>query len=248
MDIRILDVLLKDLPSDLKEEMYRIGKTSFKTTEDIVQSIVFAKIYKNTFYEKSMEKIINKFYSNVANGNYNSLNQKESHLMRTFHFECYEYVEQFIKFPNDVLKSYYTLVTGDHGSYYEFELEDLNCEIGVYENEKHRLKNPSAKYDWYIPIIERIPENKIKIYLQKNTVKYADYKIGKYYVSPYDILDFQCVEISLKDRKKLYEIKQLRQKTGLGIGECKKALVECDGDQDKAVEYLKRYGARVCRR
>lgn len=34
-------------------------------------------------------------------------------------------------------------------------------------------------------------------------------------------------------------VRTLRQRTGLGIGECKMALKECDDDLDKAVEWLK---------
>jgi hypothetical protein len=32
------------------------------------------------------------------------------------------------------------------------------------------------------------------------------------------------------------EVKALRQKTGAGMMDCKKALAECGGDSDKAVE------------
>lgn len=37
-------------------------------------------------------------------------------------------------------------------------------------------------------------------------------------------------------------VKQLRDKTGLGMGDCKKALVESGGDMDKAVEFLRKKG------
>ncbi len=37
-------------------------------------------------------------------------------------------------------------------------------------------------------------------------------------------------------------IKELRSKTGVGIMDCKKALKECNGDIDKAVEYLRKKG------
>ncbi len=37
-------------------------------------------------------------------------------------------------------------------------------------------------------------------------------------------------------------VKELREKTGAGIMDCKKALKECDGDMDKAVEFLKKKG------
>ena len=37
-------------------------------------------------------------------------------------------------------------------------------------------------------------------------------------------------------------VKQLREKTGVGIMDCKKALAECEGDMDKAVDYLRTKG------
>ena len=42
------------------------------------------------------------------------------------------------------------------------------------------------------------------------------------------------------------QVKELRERTGLGMMECKNALVECDGDIDKAIDLLrKRAGAKV---
>ncbi len=40
-------------------------------------------------------------------------------------------------------------------------------------------------------------------------------------------------------------VKQLRDLTGAGIMDCKKALVECDGDQEKAIEALRKKGAEL---
>jgi elongation factor Ts len=37
-------------------------------------------------------------------------------------------------------------------------------------------------------------------------------------------------------------IKDLRERTGSGIADCKKALVECDADVEKAIEYLRKKG------
>ena len=37
-------------------------------------------------------------------------------------------------------------------------------------------------------------------------------------------------------------VKELREKTGAGMMDCKKALVETDGDLDKAVSYLREQG------
>jgi elongation factor Ts len=38
------------------------------------------------------------------------------------------------------------------------------------------------------------------------------------------------------------QVKQLREKTGAGMMECKSALTEADGDQDKAVDLLRKKG------
>ncbi len=38
------------------------------------------------------------------------------------------------------------------------------------------------------------------------------------------------------------DVKELREKTGVGMMECKKALVESDGDMDKAFDYLRERG------
>lgn len=37
-------------------------------------------------------------------------------------------------------------------------------------------------------------------------------------------------------------VKQLREKTGAGMMDCKNALSECDGDMDKAVDFLRKKG------
>ncbi|WP_428261416.1 translation elongation factor Ts [Haliangium sp.] len=37
-------------------------------------------------------------------------------------------------------------------------------------------------------------------------------------------------------------IKDLRERTGSGMADCKKALVECDGDTEKAIEFLRKKG------
>jgi translation elongation factor Ts len=41
------------------------------------------------------------------------------------------------------------------------------------------------------------------------------------------------------------EINALRQRTGAGMMDCKKALIESDGDTDKAIEYLREKGQKL---
>ena len=38
------------------------------------------------------------------------------------------------------------------------------------------------------------------------------------------------------------QVKELRERTGAGMMECKKALVETDGDMDAAIEHLRKSG------
>ena len=38
------------------------------------------------------------------------------------------------------------------------------------------------------------------------------------------------------------QIKELRERTGSGMSDCKKALVECSGDIDQAIEFLRKKG------
>ena len=35
------------------------------------------------------------------------------------------------------------------------------------------------------------------------------------------------------------DVKTLRERTGAGMMDCKNALVECDGDMEKAIDYLR---------
>ena len=37
-------------------------------------------------------------------------------------------------------------------------------------------------------------------------------------------------------------VKDLREKTGAGMMDCKKALTECDGDMAKAIDWLREKG------
>ena len=41
------------------------------------------------------------------------------------------------------------------------------------------------------------------------------------------------------------DVNKLRQLTGVGMMDCKKALVECDGDFDKAIEFLRQKGQKM---
>ena len=44
------------------------------------------------------------------------------------------------------------------------------------------------------------------------------------------------------------DVQALREKTGAGMMDCKKALTETDGDMNKAVDVLRQEGRPRCRR
>ncbi len=44
------------------------------------------------------------------------------------------------------------------------------------------------------------------------------------------------------------QVKELRNKTGAGMMDCKKALVESGGDFEKAIEYLRKKGAMTAQK
>lgn len=44
------------------------------------------------------------------------------------------------------------------------------------------------------------------------------------------------------------DVKTLRETTGVGMMDCKKALVECDGDMDKAIEWLREKGLAAAKK
>lgn len=84
------------------------------------------------------------------------------------------------------------IVHGGRGDYIEFSREQIIPElVSKFGNEVS--KSTDFYYFWLYPI----NSPKTKVYFQQKTVKYADYKIGMYYVSPDEFMDF-------KDPEKLF--------------------------------------------
>ena len=80
-----------------------------------------------------------------------------------------------------IATSYRRVVIGDYGAFIEFAPEHL-----VKESIKPKFAGPQKKeasYLWY----ETKDPAQTKVYLQQHRVTYADYAIGKYYVSPDDV-------------------------------------------------------------
>lgn len=83
------------------------------------------------------------------------------------------------------------VVHGGRGDYIEFKREQIvpqllyKLSLTVFD-ERKAVKNPKYFYYWLIPATDDF----VKVYYQLEEVKYADYKIGYYYISPADIDNF----------------------------------------------------------
>ena len=100
-------------------------------------------------------------------------------------------VKQNIYLKNGTLfaTGYNRIVHSGRGDYVEFEKEHIVPKlISKFGNK------PTDDLDIYYWWLHPETDENTKVYLQKKTVKYADYKIGKYYVSPYLFKDFQDPE------------------------------------------------------
>jgi len=150
--------------------------------------------YKDIKFINDKEIYIwDKFWSNVENGNYNSLSSNESDIIRNIYkrdldkkkisISKNEFKQIFIISDSELfLAKWDRIVIGDHGPYIEANYSDSRLQLIVKPGKEYRTKFKHAKYDWLCPIYNE----DIKVYLQKGKVKYADYKVGKIYVSPYD--------------------------------------------------------------
>ena len=84
---------------------------------------------------------------------------------------------------------YNRIVHGGRGDYVEFELEQIVPKL-LYKFDN----KPTDDLDIYYWQMYPETDPNIKVYFQKKTVEYADYRIGKYYVSPYLFKDFRDPE------------------------------------------------------
>lgn len=85
-----------------------------------------------------------------------------------------------------ICSSFDRIVIGDYGAYIEFSSDQANKDIfTIATGQEYRLEPHynNVKYIW----LTINDDSQIKIYYQKNTVSYADYKPQKYYVSVYEV-------------------------------------------------------------
>ena len=84
---------------------------------------------------------------------------------------------------NQISGGYDRITIGDYGAFIEISEDKMNLDLlSIPSNQKFRLnKGFYGKYIWMTT------DGINKIYKQIGTVSYADYKIGCYYISPYEV-------------------------------------------------------------
>ena len=92
-------------------------------------------------------------------------------------------------------KTYERVVHGGRGDYVELKGEQIIPKLfekfnGRLFNEEQCNKDVDFYYYWLNPETDK----DTKVYYQLRTVKYADYKIGYYYISPSLLKDFKDPE------------------------------------------------------
>lgn len=98
----------------------------------------------------------------------------------------------YLKDGTQLATAYNRVVHGERGDYVELEPSQFDVELlSKFHNDIE--KDSPGYYYWLYPTGH--PD--VKIYKQVRTVKYADYKVGKYYISPIFLRDF-------KDKEKLF--------------------------------------------
>lgn len=93
-------------------------------------------------------------------------------------------VELFSKEGMPLCSGYKRIVVGGRGPYVEFTDEHINFKsFHVPKDQLYRLTDRRV----YYVELRSIDESNVKLYYQLQTVAYADYKIGMFYISPYDL-------------------------------------------------------------
>jgi hypothetical protein len=90
---------------------------------------------------------------------------------------------------------YERIVRGKRGAYVELTKEQILVELKSHFGTKvpDKITSEPFYYHWLEPI-----GRSEKIYWQINTVKYADYKIGFYYISPDLLMSFEEIDPNIK--------------------------------------------------
>jgi hypothetical protein len=91
-----------------------------------------------------------------------------------------------------IADGYVRVVIGARGPYVEIDNEQIwRSRLRVPAAEVYRFNDPHVFYATY----RSNDDSDVKVYWQKKPVDYADYQVGMYYVSPFDLVDREGGEL-----------------------------------------------------
>ena len=86
-----------------------------------------------------------------------------------------------------VANGYTRVVIGERGPYIEFLPGHLIWDsLKMPDEGKYRTEHPWKDKVFYV-VLRTKDQSNVKVYDQKRTVDYADYKVGLFYISPFDL-------------------------------------------------------------
>lgn len=98
----------------------------------------------------------------------------------------------YTKSGTPVATGYTRVVIGDRGHYIEFTTKQIIAKNFHIPKEQEYRKTDKCVY--YIEARSR-DASFIKLYYQRKTVKYADYKVGMVYISPFELKTDEIEEL-----------------------------------------------------
>lgn len=95
-----------------------------------------------------------------------------------------EFKEFYTRYGLKIAVGYNRIVYGGRGPYIEFDERHLRFKnLFIPQDSIWRIHSNKAFYVEY----RSVCPSYVKVYFQKKPVRYADYKIGLYYISPFDL-------------------------------------------------------------
>jgi hypothetical protein len=99
-------------------------------------------------------------------------------------------------------------VIGGRGPYIEFLPGHLIWDsLHIPDEEKYRLEHPWKDEAFYVEWRTK-DESNVKVYEQRKTVDYADYKVGLFYISPFDLYVEGGMVIGKLEKKKSRSVRE----------------------------------------
>ena len=138
--------------------------------------------------EDKARQILLQIKDNISKKSYKPLSAEDSKIIREFYISNLlipvngdNETKFYTKSNTRIAIGYQRVVVGDYGAYIEFNDDQIDIErIG---SRWAGTPTRKVKYIW----METRDESKTKVYWQKDTVVYADYKADMYYIDPADL-------------------------------------------------------------